>query len=233
MILFSPNHHLIPTAVHGDGLWVFMMWAGETGGPSASARYSITIIFCPSPQNQELFSVFGAAMGLQSSFSTAAAVASSSAKKMHSPILPGSASSTASSVAAVVVVGGGGCLDPAQSSSVPPFWRRRRRRWRSSSPSAAAAVVVVPSSPSSCDHRRSYPPSSSARWWHVVGVGGGASVPLFGVDTLPAARGFGSGPAAGRGTSPRVVLGVSATASMDEIKASFRKVRDSSIVTPP
>lgn len=168
---------------------------------------------------------------LQSPFSTAAAVASSSAKKMHSPIMPGSASSTASSVAAFVVVGGGGCLDPAQS----PFWRRRRR-WRSSSPSAAAAVVVVPSSPSSCDHRRSYPPSSSARWWHVVGVGGGASVPLFGVDMLPAARGFGSGPAAGRGTSPRVVLEVSATASMDEIKASFRKVRDdrySSIVTPP
>ena len=169
-------------------------------------------------------------MGRLQSFSTAAA------KKMHSPILPGSASSTASSVAVVVVVGGGGCLDPGQSSSVPPFWRRRRR-WRSSSPSAAAAVVVVPPSPSSCDHRRSYPPSSSARWWHVVGGGGGgASVPLFGADVLPAARGFGSGPAAGRGTSPRVVLGVSATASMDEIKASFRKVRDdhySSIVTPP
>ena len=170
-------------------------------------------------------------MGRLQSFSTAAAVA----KKI--PILPGSASSTASSVAVVVVVGGGGCLDPGQSSSVPPFWRRRRR-WRSSSPSAAAAaVVVVPPSPSSCDHRRSYPPSSSARWWHVVGGGGGgASVPLFGADVLPAARGFGSGPAAGRGTSPRVVLGVSATASMDEIKASFRKVRDdhySSIVTPP
>ena len=50
MILFSPNHHLLPTAVHGDGLWVFM-WVGETGGPLCECKLSYNNLLYAPPKS--------------------------------------------------------------------------------------------------------------------------------------------------------------------------------------